>query len=134
MDRLETVSAASNPAWTAGASAAAPTATDAAARFAAELAKAKGELRKGESLSLVDGHAFARIKGGTRHDMCVNVSGNERSGEAFDLITRNGRTFHVYGEGKDRVVVEVKARTAERDDAAATAPAATGGASAPKTS
>src|SRR5215217_4590412 len=76
--------------------------------FAALFAEAKDDLKKGEKLTRVDGHEFARIKGGTRDDMCVNLSGNERSGQAFDLIWRNGRQFHVYGgHGADHKVVEV---------------------------
>jgi hypothetical protein len=70
-------------------------------------AEAQEDLKKGEKLSKVDGHQFARIKGGARDEMCVNLSGNERSGQAFDLIWRDGRQFHVYGSGKDRSVVEV---------------------------
>jgi hypothetical protein len=75
--------------------------------FDALFAEAKDDLKKGEKLSKVDGHQFARIKGGDRDEMCVNLSGNARSGQAFDLIWRDGRQFHVYGSGKDRSVVEV---------------------------
>jgi hypothetical protein len=75
--------------------------------FDALFAEAKDDLKKGEKLSKVDGHQFGRIKGGDRDEMCVNLSGNARSGQAFDLIWRNGRQFHVYGSGKDRSVVEV---------------------------
>jgi hypothetical protein len=76
--------------------------------FAALFAEAKDDLKKGEKLTTVDGHEFARIKGGTRDDMCINLSGNARSGQAFDLIWRNGRQFHVYGgHGADHQVVEV---------------------------
>src|SRR5512144_2874947 len=76
--------------------------------FATLFAEAKDDLKKGEKLTKVDGHQFARIKGGTRDDMCINLSGNERSGQAFDLIWRNGRQFHVYGgKGADHKVVEV---------------------------
>src|SRR5690242_10514269 len=65
--------------------------------FATLFAEAKDDLKKGESLTKVSGHEYARIKGGSRNDMCVNLSGNERSGQAFDLIWRDGRQFHVYG-------------------------------------
>jgi hypothetical protein len=75
--------------------------------FDALFAEAKDDLEKGEKLSKVDGHQYARIKGGDRDEMCVNLSGNTRSGQAFDLIWRDGRQFHVYGSGKDRSVVEV---------------------------
>jgi hypothetical protein len=75
--------------------------------FDALFAEAKDDLKKGEKLTKVDGHQFGRIKGGERDEMCVNLSGNARSGQAFDLIWRDGRQFHVYGSGKDRSVVEV---------------------------
>ena len=50
--------------------------------------------------------------------MCVNLSGNARSGQAFDLVWRDGRQFHVYGgKGADHKVVEVgkKADTTTTD-------------------
>jgi hypothetical protein len=82
--------------------------TDSKKSFSTLFAEAKDDLKKGETLSKVTGHEFGRIKGGTRDDMCINLSGNERSGQAFDLITRNGHTFHVYGgKGADHKVVEV---------------------------
>jgi hypothetical protein len=80
--------------------------------FATLFAEAKTGLKKGESLTKVEGHPYARIKGGTRDDMCINLSGNERSGQAFDLIWRDGRQFHVYGgTGADHKVVEVGRKT-----------------------
>jgi hypothetical protein len=76
--------------------------------FATLFADAKRDLRKGETLSKVSGHEYGRIKGGTRDDQCINLSGNARSGQAFDLIWRDGRQFHVYGgRGADHKVVEV---------------------------
>ena len=39
--------------------------------------------------------------------MFVNQSGNARNGDAFKLVERDGKEFHVYGEGKDRKVFEV---------------------------
>jgi hypothetical protein len=87
-------------------------ADDGTKSFAALFAEAKDDLKKGEKLTTVDGHEFARIKGGTRDDMCINLSGNERSGQAFDLIWRNGRQFHVYGGHGDDQVVKVGRRPA----------------------
>jgi hypothetical protein len=76
--------------------------------FATLFADAKKDLRKGETLSKVSDHDYARIRGGTRDGECVNLSGNARSGQAFDLIWRDGRQFHVYGgSGADHKVVEV---------------------------
>jgi hypothetical protein len=50
--------------------------------------------------------------------MYLNTSGNKRDGQAFALVKRDGKEFHVYGSGKDRVVVCLK----HKDDAAATSP------------
>src|SRR4051794_25494669 len=105
--------------------------TDDGKSFATLFAEAKDDLKKGEKLTKVEGHEFARIKGGTRDDMCINLSGNARSGEAFDLIWRHGRQFHVYGgKGADHKVVEVGHKAADTTSPASTdsttAPASTG--------
>lgn len=110
MDAIRATAAAATPATdTSSAGASAPAATTEAKKsFATLFAEAKGDLKSGEKLTKVDGHQFARIKGGTRDDMCVNLSGNVRSGQAFDLVWRDGRQFHVYGgKGADHTVVEV---------------------------
>ena len=106
--------------------------TDDGKSFATLFAEAKDDLKKGEKLTKVDGHEFARIKGGTRDDMCINLSGNERSGQAFDLIWRDGRQFHVYGgKGADHKVVEVGHKAADTTststDNSASKDATTGG-------
>jgi hypothetical protein len=64
-------------------------------------------LRKGESTTDVAGHAYAEIHGGARDGMFVNTSANKRRGEAFTLVHRDGREVHVYGSGKNRLVVYV---------------------------
>jgi hypothetical protein len=122
-----TTTATSTPAATTDAAK-----TDSSKSFATLFTEAKKDLKSGEKLTKVDGHEFARIKGGDRDDMCVNLSGNGRSGQAFDLIWRGGRQFHVYGgAGADHVVVEVGKKAAAKTDAAATtdttASATTGG-------
>jgi hypothetical protein len=72
-----------------------------------------------ETLAKVAGHKYAEIKNGDRKGMFVNQSGNDRNGQAFHLVVRNGHEFHVYGEGKNRRVFEVPtAKTAS--DATAT--------------
>jgi hypothetical protein len=99
-------------------------ADDSKKSFSTLFAEAKDDLKKGETLNKVTGHEFGRIKGGTRDDMCINLSGNARNGQAFDLITRNGHTFHVYGgKGADHKVVEVGKKAAATTD---TTTAATG--------
>jgi hypothetical protein len=115
MDAIRATAAAAAPATdtssTGGAST--PAATDAKKSFATLFAEAKSDLKSGEKLTKVDGHQFARIKGGTRDDQCINLSGNARSGQAFELVWRDGRQFHVYGgKGADHTVVEVAKKAA----------------------
>jgi hypothetical protein len=124
MDALQTVSATTNVAAAAGttttdATSATPTSPTSKKSFSELFADAKKDLGKGESLTRVDGHDFAQIHGGKRDEQYVNLSGNARNGRAFDLVTRNGHTFHVYaGSGDDKkVVVEIKSAS----------PATTGG-------
>jgi hypothetical protein len=62
-------------------------------------------LRKGEKMEAVKDHKYAEISGGTRAGMFINTSGNVRHGEAFVLVRKNGKEYHVYGSGKDRLVV-----------------------------
>ena len=122
MDAIRATAAAATPATdtssTGGAST--PATTEAKKSFATLFAEAKSDLKSGEKLTKVDGHQFARIKGGSRDDQCINLSGNVRSGQAFELVWRDGRQFHVYGgKGADHTVVEVgkKADTPASSDA-----------------
>jgi hypothetical protein len=66
---------------------------------------------KGERTEKVDGHSYAEIVAGPRNGMFLNMSDNERSGQAFVMVKREGRQFHVYGQGDDRAVYEVGRRT-----------------------
>lgn len=70
-------------------------------------AEAEIALRKGESMTAVAGHAYSEIHGGKRDGMFVNTSHNKRRGEAFSLVTNDGKELHVYGSGKDKLVVRV---------------------------
>jgi hypothetical protein len=90
----------------------ADTRTDAAntAAFKAALTQAADgqaevTLRKGETMKHVEGHAYAEITSGSREGMFINTSGNVRNGQTFVLARRNGKEYHVYGTGKDRLVV-----------------------------
>jgi hypothetical protein len=74
---------------------------------------------KGEKTEAVKGHAYADITAGPRNGMFLNTSGNKRDGQAFVLVKRDGKEYHIYGSGKDRLVVCLK----RKDDAADTAPA-----------
>jgi hypothetical protein len=57
---------------------------------------------KGETWKAVDHHTdYKEISGGKRDDMFMNLSGNARTGEAFKIVERDGKRYHVYGSGKD---------------------------------
>ena len=122
MDAIRATAAAATPATdTSSTGGSTPATTEAKKSFATLFAEAKADLKSGEKLTKVDGHQFARIKGGSRDDMCVNLSGNARTGQAFDLVWRDGRQFHVYGgKGADHTVVEV-AKKAETSPASSDA-------------
>jgi hypothetical protein len=60
-----------------------------------------------ETLKKVSGHKYARVTEGDKKGMYVNQSGNARDGDAFRLVKRDGFEYHVYGTGKDRMVVRV---------------------------
>jgi hypothetical protein len=68
----------------------------------------KLDLKKGEKVKPVDGHAYADIVSGSRKGMYVNTSGNARHGDAFVLVRKGGVEYHIYGSGKDRLVVALK--------------------------
>ena len=76
---------------------------------------------KGEKTAPVEGHAYADITAGPRNGMFINTSGNKRDGQAFVLVKRDGKEFHIYGSGKDRLVVCLK----RKEDADETASAKT---------
>jgi hypothetical protein len=57
----------------------------------------------------MDGRAYADILNGPRSGMYLNTSGNVRDGQAFVLVNRSGREYHIYGTGKDRTIVSLKA-------------------------
>ena len=62
---------------------------------------------KGERTEKVEGHHYMEIVSGPRNGMFINNSGNARDGDAFMIVKRHGREFHIYGSGKDRNVYEV---------------------------
>jgi hypothetical protein len=63
------------------------------------------KLRKGETIKHVEGHAYSEITAGDREGMFINTSGNVRNGQAFVLVRKHGKEYHIYGTGKDRLVV-----------------------------
>ncbi|HET6550857.1 MAG TPA: hypothetical protein VFG79_20505 [Solirubrobacter sp.] len=72
--------------------------------------------RATERTRQVDGRAYVDILNGPRSGMFINTSGNARDGEAFVLVKRDGREYHIYGTGKDREVIGLKPRP-DADDA-----------------
>src|SRR3954452_23841165 len=68
---------------------------------------------KGETSTPVKHHAYADVLTGPRNGMYINTSGNKREGQASVLVKRDGKEFHIYGSGKDRVVVCLR----RKDDA-----------------
>lgn len=66
----------------------------------------------GEQTKKVAGHPFSKIVNGDDKALYLNqLAGSPRLGKAFKLVERADHVFHVYGTGKDRVIVEVKAKT-----------------------
>jgi hypothetical protein len=84
---------------------------------------------KGEKTTPVEGHAYADITSGPRNGMYVNTSGNKRDGQAFVLVKRDGKEYHIYGSGKDRLVVCLKPKKDDAGEAKNTAPSGTTGSS-----
>jgi hypothetical protein len=72
-------------------------------------------LRKGEKVKPVEGHAYVDITSGKREGLYINTSGNKRHGEAFQLVIKKGIEYHIYGSGKDRVVVALKPKKDDDD-------------------
>jgi hypothetical protein len=72
---------------------------------------------EGEKTTPVKDHAYADITKGPRNGMYINTSGNKRDGQAFVLVKRDGKEYHIYGSGKDRLVVCLKPK-ADADDTA----------------
>jgi len=100
--------------------------------FKAALTEATAEtprpegLKKDETYKTLDGHAYVEITSGKREGMFVNTSGNVRNGEAFVVVRKNGKEYHIYGTGKDRLVVGFHMPKASSDDTGGTT-APTGG-------
>ncbi|HEY7630873.1 MAG TPA: hypothetical protein VH817_09240 [Thermoleophilaceae bacterium] len=60
---------------------------------------------KGETWKAVaHHHDYKKIHGGDRTNQYVNLSGNARTGEAFKIEHHDGKTWHVYGGGREVAV------------------------------
>jgi hypothetical protein len=91
--------------------------------FKAALAQASTDktaeitLRKGEEMQAVEGHAYAEITKGAREGMYINTSGNVRHGQTFQLVHKDGKEYHIYGTGKDRLVVGFHTPSSDKAEA-----------------
>ena len=81
--------------------------------FRAFLERAGIDVRAGETVKQVKGHHYIEVVDGAREGMYINTSGNVRHGRAFVVAHRDGREYHVYGSGKDRLVVGMHKRRPE---------------------
>jgi hypothetical protein len=80
-------------------------------------------LKTDETYKTLEGHAYVEITSGKREGMFVNTSGNVRNGEAFVVVRKNGKEYHIYGTGKDRLVVGFHMpKGASEDTGGSTAP------------
>ncbi len=61
-----------------------------------------------ERTKQVSGRGYADILNGSRSGMYLNTSGNRRDGDAFVLVKRDDREYHIYGTGKHREIFSVK--------------------------
>jgi hypothetical protein len=66
----------------------------------------------GERTEAVPGETYRDIISGPRNGMYLCTKGRHE-GQAFVLVKRDGREFHIYGTGRNREVVEVHARDAK---------------------
>ncbi len=77
--------------------------------FSAALANARSCCRrpKDEKTEKVSGHHYEKIVAGPDKGEYLNRTGNARDGDAFRIVQRGGRTFHVYASGEDHKVFEL---------------------------
>jgi lipoprotein-anchoring transpeptidase ErfK/SrfK len=87
-----------------------------------EKTKTSASAPKGERTQKVEGHNYVEIVAGPRNGMFINNTGTARDGQAFLIVKRHGREFHVYGSGDDRKVFEVgrKRETTDAKDTSGT--------------
>ena len=74
----------------------------------------------GETTQAVEGHKYSDILSGPRKGMFLNTGSNKRAGQAFVLVRKNGREYHIYGTGKDRVVIGMKTKSDTTDTSTTT--------------
>ena len=91
-------------------------------------AHAAREIPRGETWAPVEGVSnYADILGGRRNGWYVNTSGGDRDGMAFHIVEKHGKTYHVYGTGKHKQMVEVAGEPPKKHETKATGDAETKG-------
>jgi hypothetical protein len=70
-----------------------------------------------EKSTAVDGHKYATITAGPRKGMFLNTGTNARHGDAFVMVRKNGREYHIYGTGSHRTVIGMKTAADKTTDA-----------------
>src|SRR4051795_7778501 len=85
----------------------------------------------GETTHAVEGHKYSDILTGPRKGMFLNTGSNKRAGEAFVLVRKNGREYHIYGTGKHRVVIGMKTTAEKKTDTSTTTDTSSSNNSAP---
>jgi hypothetical protein len=65
----------------------------------------------GAKLEKVEGHAYEKVHGGKHDGKLLNTSHNERAGRLFEIVHRDGRTYHVYGSGDHRLFIGMPVKT-----------------------
>ena len=64
-----------------------------------------------EQTKKVAGHPYSRIENGADKGRYLNqVDGSPREGAIFKRVERDDHVLHIYGTGKDRVVIAVKSK------------------------
>jgi len=59
-----------------------------------------------ETTKPVDGHAgYVEVTAGPRNGMYINMTDNERRGQAFVLVKKDDHDLHIYGTGEHRRVI-----------------------------
>jgi hypothetical protein len=91
---------------TATPSTAAASLSDLGEGFKAALADAS-QRPADEKTEKVAGHHYEKIVAGPDKGHFINRTGSARNGEAFQIVQRGGRTFHVYDTGADHKVYEL---------------------------
>jgi hypothetical protein len=99
------------------------TSFSAALKDASTTAEAGSTAKKtpsGEKSSAVEGHKYADITAGPRKGMFLNTGSNARSGEAFVMVRKSGREYHIYGTGENRRVIGLKTADEKNNGAVST--------------